>query len=259
MWARLAVVAVFAFLVAIFMGPPASQAEGLFGDEFPGEFGGYTGFGTEYNWRGVSQSDEEPSVQGEIDYSVGLSDAVDFYVSVWGSNVDFGATPDAFGDATIEIDYFGGFTGGLGAAGLTWDIGAIGYTYPGVDSSANFDFVEAYGGLAYDFGVASASFYIYATPELFGDSGDAQYYSGDIGVPLPNGLGLGFHVARFVIDENDTFGLPDYTDWKIALTVAVLGFDLEFAYIDTDMSETECFGGSELCEARFVFFASRSF
>jgi uncharacterized protein (TIGR02001 family) len=252
---RLAAVAFFSFLIAICVQPPALEADSLIPDDaIPGGFGGYTGFGTEYNWRGVSQTDEEPSVQGEIDYSVGVSDAIDFYVSVWGSNVDFGDGDEA----SLEIDYFGGFTGGLpGAPGLTWDIGGIGYTYPGVDSSLNYDFAEAYGGLGYDFGVASAAAYVHYTPDFFGDTGDAVYYFGDIGIPLPKNLSLGFHVGRFEFDEGiEVVGLPDYTDWKIGLTVAVLGFDLEFAYIDTDIDEDEC---GDICDSRFYFFASRSF
>lgn len=258
MKARLAAVAFFAFPIAICVQPSALQADPLIPDDaIPGEIGGYTGLGTEYNWRGVSQTDEEPSVQGEIDYSVGVSDNVDFYVSVWGSNVDFG---DGDG-ASLEIDYFGGFTGGLPAApGLTWDVGGIGYTYPGSESDPDYDFAEAYFGLGYDFGVASASAYVHYTPEFFGETGDAVYFYGDIGIPLPKDLSLGLHVGRFEFDEGiGVVGLPDYTEWKVGLVVPVKGIDLEFAYIDTDIDEVECFGGTELCEARFYFFASRSF
>lgn len=241
-----------AALVAMSQG---ARAEALIAaDAIPGSFGGYAGFGTEYNWRGVSQTDEEPSVQAEIDYSVDLNEIAAFYVSVWGSNVDFGDGDEA----SLEIDYFGGLSGSIPQApGLTWDIGGIGYTYPGVDDSLDYDFAEAYGGLAYDFGVASVTAYVQYTPEFFGDTGDAVYFWGDIGVPLPKGVSLGLHVGRFEFDEGiAVVGLPDYTDWKVGVTVPVLGFDLEFAYIDTDIDDDEC---GDICDSRFYFFASRSF
>jgi uncharacterized protein (TIGR02001 family) len=259
MGTKIKAISLFVCAAALLAWPGGVRADSLIPDDaIPGEFGGYVGFGTEYNWRGISQSDEEASVQGEIDYSVGVSDAITFYVSVWGSNVDFGNDGSDLGDATLEIDYFGGFSGEIpGAPGLGWDIGGIGYTYPGVADEADFDFAEAYGGLSYDFGVASALAYVHYTPEFFGNTGDAVYFFGDVGIPLPKGLTLGGHVGRFEFDDNTAVALPDYTDWKISLTVALLGFDLEFAYIDTDISDTEC--GSSVCNERFYFFASRSF
>ncbi len=233
------------------------HADSLFPeDEFPGEFSANVALGTEYIFRGISQTDEEPTIQGGFDYGVGIADTVDFYVGSWASNVDFNDGDEAH----IEIDYYGGFTGGFAAIpGLSWDIGSLYYSYPGAADELDYDYVEGYVGLGYDFGVASLSVAANLSPEFFGDSGDAQYYALDAEVPLPKGLTLALHGARQEIDENETFGTPDYWDWKVALVVPVLGFDLEFAYIDTDLTETECFGGSELCEARFVFVGSRSF
>jgi uncharacterized protein (TIGR02001 family) len=242
MGTKIKAISLFVCAAALLAWPGGVRADSLIPDDaIPGEFGGYVGFGTEYNWRGISQTDEEPSVQGEIDYSVGVSEAITFYVSVWGSNVDFG---DSDG-ASLEIDYFGGFSGEVpGAAGLGWDIGGIGYTYPGSDSDPSYDFAEAYGGLSYDFGVASAAAYVHYTPDFFAETDSAVYFFGDVGIPLPKGLTLGGH------------------EWKISLTVALLGFDLEFAYIDTDIDSGECFGDAsfdKLCDERFYFFASRSF
>lgn len=256
MRARLAAVGVFAFLIAICVRPPALQADSLLpADAIPGDFSATTLFGTEYVFRGISQTDDgEPTIQGSLDYGVGVLDGVDFYVGVWGSNVDFGT------DGHIEIDYYGGFAGEVpGVPGLGWDIGGIGYTFPSSPDS-NFDFAEGFIGLSYDFGIASASAYAWLTPEFSGETGDAQYFNVDAEVPLPIGdVALVLHGAHQSFDENEAFGLPDYWDWKIALAVPLLGFDLEFAYIDTDIDESECFGGAKVCEERFVFLGSRSF
>lgn len=54
--------------------------------------GGYS----DYVFRGISQTDEDPTIQGSIDFTYGL-----FYAGAWASGLDF--TP-AGNDANVEID-----------------------------------------------------------------------------------------------------------------------------------------------------------
>ena len=73
---------------------------------------------SDYVWRGDSQTDSDPAIQGGIDFK----HPVGIYAGAWGSNVDF---PDANGDtANIEIDFYGGyvhdFGNGFGADGHHW-------------------------------------------------------------------------------------------------------------------------------------------
>src|SRR3989344_808895 len=75
---------------------------------------------SDYVSRGVSYSDNDPAVQGGLDWSHGLG----FYAGVWGSNVSFG-TP-----AHVELDVYTGITRPM-ASGLGWDSGLAYYTYPG--------------------------------------------------------------------------------------------------------------------------------
>ena len=49
------------------------------------EFSGNVALTTDYVWRGVSQTDEGPAVQGGFDYEHESG----FSAGVWGSNVDF--------------------------------------------------------------------------------------------------------------------------------------------------------------------------
>jgi len=102
---------------------------------------GFSGTATvtsDYDYRGISQTDSHPALQGSVLYNTEIG----FYASAWGSSLDWG--PDS--DADIEIDYFSGFTREFGDSGLNWDLGVLAYTYPGL-SSANF--IEYYGGLVY--------------------------------------------------------------------------------------------------------------
>ena len=50
-----------------------------------GEWSGNVAMTSDYTWRGVSQSNEDPAIQGGFDYANGL-----FYAGTWASNVDFG-------------------------------------------------------------------------------------------------------------------------------------------------------------------------
>ncbi len=204
---------------------------------------------SDYTFRGISQTDEDPAVQGGFD----LAHSSGFYAGVWASNVDF----DDGDEAHIEMDVYGGISGEFPNA-LGWDVGILHYDYPGADSSLDYDFNEIYGSLSYDFGPVAASAGISYSNDYFGGSDNATYYSLDLSVPLPQDFSIGAHVGRQEIDENNTFGTPDYTDWKLGVSKEIGGFGLALDYVDTDLSDSDCFGGSDLCDGRVVFTVSKS-
>jgi len=204
------------------------------------------GFVSEYSFRGIKQSDEHPAIQGGFD--VGHSSGL--YAGVWASNVDF----DDGDKTSMEVDVYAGYAGSF--KGVSYDIGAIYYAYPGADSSDNYDFVEGAVSVGYDFDVAAVAASVNYSPEYFGDSGDAFYYALGVDVPLPADLSLSAHVGRQSIDDNTAFGVPDYTDWSLGLGYNYKGFDLSVAYIDTDLNSTECADG---CDSKVIFGVSRSF
>jgi uncharacterized protein (TIGR02001 family) len=103
-------------------------------------------FTTDYELRGVSQSDHHPAAQGyfEIDYTA--TDWLKFYAGVWGSSLWTG-----FADAEFDI---------TGGARLSWsnfglDIGYIYYAYPGgintLAGLANGSYGEMYVKPSYKF------------------------------------------------------------------------------------------------------------
>lgn len=216
------------------------------GEIFPGEFSGNVGIGTDYTFRGVSQTDENPAIQGGFDWSHESG----VYLGVWGSNVDF----DDGDEATLEMDFYGGIAGEV--SGITWDVGVIYYAYPGANDNLDYDYVEGKVALGYDFGVASIGGSVFYSPEFFGDSGDAVYAELAAAAPLPYGFGIEGLVGHQWIDDNATFGLPDYLTWTIGLTYSIEGFDLALSYVDTDISGSRC---DDICDARALFTVSRSF
>lgn len=233
-----------AALSALLLSPLSAQAGEKIGDF---DLSANVGFVSEYSFRGIAQSNENPAVQGGFDvtHDSGL------YAGVWGSNVNFNDGDEA----QIEVDVYGGYSGSF--KGLSYDVGLIYYAYPGANSSLNYDFVEGALAVGYDFDVLSASASINYSPEYFGDSGDALYYAAAVDVPLPSDFTLSAHIGYQEIDDNAAFGVPDYTDWSVGLGYNLAGFDMSLQYVDTDLDEpSECADG---CDSRVIFGVSRSF
>ncbi len=86
----------------------------------------------DYVWRGISQSNEDPAVQG----SLKLSADNGLYASVWGSNVEFAPALEA----SSEFDLVLGWTGALGE-NAALDVSLVHYLYPG--TTADLDWTEA--------------------------------------------------------------------------------------------------------------------
>jgi uncharacterized protein (TIGR02001 family) len=232
----------------------------------PGELTGTLALTTDYVFRGISQTDSGPAIQGTVDYAYMFRDEIGVYAGIFGSNVDFDEVSGPGVDrASAEFDLYGGLKGTV--RGVSWQLGFIHYAYPKASPGPDFDydFTEAVGKLGYDFGVAAVTAGINYSGDFFAETGEGVYYSADATVPLPflplemKALG---HVGRQTIDNNARFGTPDYTDWLMGLSATIEGFTLTAAYTDTDISKSECFPGSGLtktCEARAVLTLSKTF
>jgi uncharacterized protein (TIGR02001 family) len=217
-----------------------------------GKFSGTVAGTTDYTFRGISQTNEGPAVQGSFgwskDFAVG-GQTVGLYASAWGSNVKFKDGDNGY----LEIDYTGGIT--TTVKGLKLDAFGIYYTYPDSNEALNYDYVEAGAGAGYDFGFANLTGQFFWSPDYFGGIGDAYYFSGNVSVPLPFKLTAAAHIGYNAFDAGTS---TDYADWSISITRNILGFDLSVAYVDTDLSKAECFGNSN-CDARGVFTIAKAF
>jgi len=74
---------------------------------------------SDYIYRGVSQTSGGSAIQGGFDFASESG----FYVGTWASSITF--------DDSIEIDYYGGFSGAL-TDEVGYDIGFLYYDYPGM-------------------------------------------------------------------------------------------------------------------------------
>tara|TARA_B100000073_G_scaffold330805_1_gene319587 strand:+ start:1170 stop:1874 length:705 start_codon:yes stop_codon:yes gene_type:complete len=226
----------FIFSFIIFTNSITAMAD----DHMVGDFSANVTLTSDYSFRGISQTAEEPAIQGGLDWDSGTG----FYLGTWGSNVNFGD-----GDETsMELDVYAGYAGSLN--GLDYDVGFIYYIYPGANSNLNYDFWEIYGSLGYDFEVASFSAGLAYTSDNFGDTGDGLYLMSGLSIPLSDMFSLDASLNYY--DVEPSFG-DDYFDWIIGATLSIDWFDANISYIDTDISNLDA------ADSRVVFSISRSF
>jgi uncharacterized protein (TIGR02001 family) len=174
---------------------------------------------SDYNWRGITQTAQDPAIQGGIDYSHSSG----FYLGTWASNVDFGDCCDE----NAEVDLYGGFRGG---ETITYDVGLIYYAYPGAD---DLDFAEIYAGLGWQWLSGKISY-----SNDFGNSGDsAFYYEANASHELPANFGVTAHIGYSDGDAIDTFYNDSYMDWSVGVTYAFSHFTFGLKYADgSDLS-----------------------
>lgn len=206
----------------------AAQAQ----DEGP-SFSFNIGATSDYVFRGFSQTDEDPAVQGGVDASYGM-----FYAGAWASNVDFGDSTD------FEFDLYAGVKPTVGA--VTLDLGVIYYGYADQPSGADYDYWEFKAAASVPAGPASLGVAVYYSPEFFGDTGDAWYYEANAAMSIPD---TRFSVSGAVgRQEVDLAG--DYTTWNAGVGFALTdNISLDLRYWDTNVPDVVSGG---LADARVV-------
>ncbi len=172
-----------------------------------------------YIWRGMTQSNNSPAVQGGVDLEYkGL------YLGTWGSNVDFGDTKNS-----LEADFYGGYKREL--YGIGFDIGAVQYAYPNMSNEYNF--AEAYLGISKEwekFGVKAK----YSKGIETNDLNPEDCWEVGASAKLPYNVG-------FSATYGDYHNIGAY--YSVGLNRAFEKFELSVAYTDfnheTDSSADE--------------------
>ncbi len=187
-------------------------------------------------FRGISQTNGKPALQvgASVEHESG------FYGSLWASNVADN------GGANLEVDAAIGFTKELG--GLTAEVGAIDYIYPGVTNS---NYYELQSSLTGNVGPAEINVGVAYAPHQNSLGGDDNLY-GSVGFELP--------YAKTPLTLKGAIGLEDgafgdrKVDWLLGASYDLKGFDLGVSYTDTARS----FGTSH-SGATAVFSLGRKF
>ena len=217
-----------------------------------------------YIYRGLTQTDSKPAIQGGFDYAheSGL------YVGNWNSSISW--ISDAYGtngvnvgkgyagksvSAPLEMDFYAGFKKELIAEGFASDFGVLQYYYPTsgtpwnqiTPNAANPNTTELYVAQNYTFGpVTGFVKFSYAVSTIFGTANSSGSYYPDFTVNYDTGvwgLALNGHVGYQYIAGS----LPNgSTTWASGGTATIPNGTTNsslYSYTDWKLGVTKDFGG----------------
>ena len=204
---------------------------------------------SDYKFRGISQSDESPAIQGGLDYAHDSG----FYVGTWASSVDFDTNGAGY-DGSLELDVYAGFGNTIGDSDFGYDVGVMYYAYPG-DDGAEGDYFEVYGGLSWK----DLSLSVAYSDDYYAETGKFYYVAGDYFFSFAENWTLDLHAGYNSFDEEGFLsdGADQYWDYSVGVGVSLAGLDLSLAYVGTDLDEEEVFG-SKWGDAQAIFSISKS-
>ena len=214
---------------AFMAGAPALAQEA-------GEWSANFAVTSDYVFRGFTQSNSDPSINGGFDYANGS-----FYAGTWFALIDF----EDGSDANLEWDIYAGYAPSYGA--FDFDFGFIYYAYPDADVTPQFDFFEVYAGASTEVAEGlSVGLNLAISPEFFGETGTAVWLEASAEYAVTDSFAISAGVGQQSIDAGD-----DYVATNIGGTYSAGGFDFDVRYHDTDVD-------SEFSDGRVVFTISKA-
>jgi uncharacterized protein (TIGR02001 family) len=251
---------------------PAAAAPAVTPNPFDIAFG--AAIMTDYNFRGITQSNHKPSVNAYFEPRYNFTPDWQIYGGLGGYSIEF---PN---NAAAEIDIYGGIRPTFGKLAL--DFGVWYYYYPGGRTFTGFtgaapalfdpnpfctnlftafnaacnaikndlSFVEIYAKGTYTFNdnfAIGAQFYY--DPSWLNSGAPGYYLNGNVkytGTAFANGVGwyVSGDIAHYWLGTTDAFyaftNLPDYTTWDVGVGLTYKVFTLDFRYYDTDASKANC-------------------
>ena len=196
----------------------------VFAQEESGSLSMNASLSTDYVFRFISQTQEDPAVSGGVDWESGSG----FYLGVWGSNVDFED------DARLEIDFYGGYQFET-TAGWGFNFGLIDYEY--FNDEANDNTLEGLVSVAK--GPASVSVYY--------DLKNGEYYWVEGGLEHDfDKVSTSLTLGTFLPDKGD-----GYTGWSVSASVPYRSINYSLTAFGTDSDGRVQYG--KLADTRVIF------
>lgn len=235
--------------IAVALATPVAVMAQAKAPASPHTFTANVGVFSQYIFRGLTQTDGNPALQGGFDYS----HASGFYAGIWGSNVSW-LTDASYtgGSYSVELDTYLGFK--IPVGDFTFDVGFLRYNFPGSTPTAGIpvgfkkpDTNELYAAASWKFLTLK---YSYAISDAFGvaDSSGTDYLDLTAALPIGDtGFTLIGHVGRQNFRGTNSAlwagtgcdqSCLDYTDWRIAATKEFMGLNFSLAYSRADTKAT---------------------
>ena len=213
----------------------------------PGPLTANVSLTSDYRYRGISQSNLQPAIQGGFDYAHSSG----FYIGNWNSSIswisDAASASGNSASAPIEMDFYAGYKYEW-SKGFTADIGVLQYYYPtsgATGFTTNPNTTEVYA--AQNFTFESVTGYLkfsYAATTIFGFSNSAgsnytdltvNYDTGVWGLTLNAHAGYQYVAGTASGASVSNNSLYSYTDWKLGVTKDFgSGLTLGVAYLGTN-------------------------
>lgn len=180
---------------------------------------------TNYVFRGISNSNNNPAFQGGLTYTF-LTTGI--YLNVWGSNVDF---LDVYGNqATVEADTVAGVGNNIND-NWSYDISFQRYNYPKA-SAANYN--EVIAALTYKIFTAT----IGDSLNVYGSHSNGIYYNGLFVIPISEHI---FHLSDLELQGSwghyslpRNAGLYSYSDVMVGLQKTIKQYVMALQYTNTN-------------------------
>src|SRR5262245_23953294 len=235
---------------------------------------GNIGLFSQYVFRGLTQTNEKPAVQGGFD----VAHKSGFYAGTWASNISWisdaypPTSPQPAPSANLEWDFYGGYKGSL-PADFGYDLGVLYYWYPGSYPSGftNPDTTELYAALTWKFLSLkyswSANNKTFGVPESRGSSYLDLTASYDVIEKVSDVIGkltIFGHVAHQWYKGNpngfDNSNL-DYTDWKVGGSTEIFGLTVGIYGTGTNANSQYYTNnyGRNIASNQFVAYVQKTF
>jgi uncharacterized protein (TIGR02001 family) len=217
------------------------------------------GLYSQYIFRGLTQTGEEMSLQGGVDYA----HASGFYAGAWASNISWLEDAGAYSNSSLELDVYGGYANTIGETGIGYNVGLLQYIYPG-DKGPGVkaaETTEVYGALSYKWLQGKVSYVISDGAWGFDNADGTWYAEANANVPIGDtGLTANLHIGRQDFDGkgNSTF---NYTDYKVGLTKSWSnGVNVGAYYTDTNGKKAAwTIAGDDISQDQFTVFVQKTF
>lgn len=187
---------------------------------------------SDYRFRGISQTNLKPAVQGTLS----VSHESGLYVGTWASSIDNYVASGS----NVEIDLYGGYKHTT-PSGTTFDVGLLYYVYPDTPTVTS-NFFEPYANVSHSWGPVTGKLGVnlaWSQKALSAGTGskDGAYLYGELGGTVPGtGLTITGHLGHSFEKDYITFGAK-YTDWSLTASYALGPASLSLGYVDTDTTQ----------------------
>jgi uncharacterized protein (TIGR02001 family) len=235
----------------------------------------------DYRYRGISQSNFKPAIQGGFDYAHDSG----FYIGNWNSSISWISdmygnnggytgknTTSSFGQVSsqVEMDFYAGFKKEFIGEGFATDLGVLQYYYPtsGIPNTAgataNPNTTEIYTAQNFTFGPLSGFAKVsYSVTTLFGMVNSSGSYYPDLTVNYDTGfwgLSLNGHIGyQYVAGNAISTGSNCATYYTGGCVARGSSNSTLFSYTDYKLGVTKDFGGGLSGSAAYVTTNAPSF